>query len=111
MTTNRLRAWAKGFRKCAFIAAMCESQLAQAEQPRYAVRAKLARAGRQRKISVERLGRSRLYERRLCRSYKASILLPVNGQVGFQQEFTDNDVCVQHLLVCVVAMSIAVNGE
>ena len=31
--------------------------------------------------------------------------------VGFQQEFTDSDVRVQHLLVCVIAMSIAVNGE
>jgi hypothetical protein len=39
------------------------------------------------------------------------LLLRVNGQIRFQQEFTNNAVCVQRLFVCEVAVSIAANRK
>ena len=44
-------------------------------------------------------------------SQSFGLLLPLNGQVGFPQEFTNSAVCVQHLFVCEVGMSIAAYRE
>jgi hypothetical protein len=88
------------------------SQLAQAEQNGYALRAKLG-TSRQAAEDFRRAVRpaASVQEATLPLIQSLGLLLPVNGQVGFQQEFTDNDVRIQHLLVCVIAMSIAANGE
>lgn len=39
------------------------------------------------------------------------LLLRLNGQVGSQQEFSNNSVRVQRLFVCEVAVSIAANRK
>ena len=44
-------------------------------------------------------------------SQSFGLLLTVNGQVGLQQEFTNDAVCIQRLFVCVVAVRIAANRE